>query len=60
MVLERVAELRPQPRLAVGAACAGVTLVLQVMVFGIDRAGALLGAIAAVVGSVVLQLPPHT
>lgn len=32
MVLDRAAELRPQPRLAVGAACAGVTLLLQMMV----------------------------
>lgn len=32
MVLERVAELQAQPRLAVDAACAAVTLTLQIVV----------------------------
>ena len=32
MVLERVAELRAEPRLALGAACAAVTVMLQLVV----------------------------
>lgn len=32
MVLDRAAEIRPQGRLAMGATCAGVTLLLQIVV----------------------------
>lgn len=88
MVLERLAEARAQPRLALDVAGAAVTLALQIVVrldqpvIGSDRAfthrstslpmlltleisqvlgtggiGGLLGAVAAVVGAALLQLP---
>lgn len=50
-------KLKRQHQLATDGSAACVTLALQLMVFGMQGLPALLGAVAAVVGAAMLQLP---